>query len=69
MPTRYFNRALCMSPTEAENCHRWHLRNFRGMEQEDDKPLSCPIVIDSPIILVYGHEPDRQKCEAWVNRN
>lgn len=67
MPIRYFKGAICMSPDEAKACHSWHLNNFRGQEQGNEKPSNCPAKIEHPIILVYGHESDRNECRAWVN--
>ena len=67
MPSIWFKRAHCLSPKEAEECHRWHLNNFRGTPQTIEKPSSCPDEIKHPIILVYGHEPERQDCDSWVS--
>ena len=67
MPIRYFNGAFCMSPNEAEACHKWHLSSFRGRARHVDKPASCPTEINAPIILVYGHEAERQECRDWLD--
>ncbi len=67
MPTRYFNGAYCMSPNEAKACHKWHLNKFRGQARLADAPVYCPTEINAPIILVYGHEAERQKCRDWLD--
>ena len=65
MPKRYFRGALCMSSTEAETCHKWHLNNFRESAPDVNKPASCPTLIEYPIIGVFGHEPERRQCAEW----
>ena len=67
MPKHYFNDAICMNPNAAKECHSWHLDKFRGIKRETNKPTNCPTEIVGPIILVYGHEPERQECQAWVD--
>ena len=66
-PKRFFRDALCMNPNEATECHQWHLNKFRGKAQEVHRPSTCPTEMESPIILVYGHEEERQECKDWLD--
>jgi len=66
LPGRYFSSAVCMAPVAAKACHDWHLARTRSNLTNSSAPSGCPTNIKGPIILVYGHGPERAECSAWV---
>jgi hypothetical protein len=67
IPVRYFSNAVCMSPNDAQECHAWHRNKLFDVGSDGViKPKACPDNLLGPVVLVFGHQPDRAECESWV---